>query len=159
MESSAELIPFATETFDAVVGGYVLNHLPRPEVALAELRRVLVPGGRLALTIWDLPSAKPAIGLFGPVVQDLGLTAGVPAGPDAYMFCDLSRTHLLLTGWDEVRLSRAHWTALVRPGDWFDAVADSTPRTGAVLAQAAALPLILGTAARRREGAARPKIK
>lgn len=119
-----------------MVGGYVLNHLPRPETAVAELRRVLVAGGRLAMSIWDVPSANPAIGLFGPVVTDLGLTADVPVGPDAYLFCDGTRTHELLAGWDDVGLRRATWSILVRPGAWFDAVADSTPRTGAVLAQA-----------------------
>jgi SAM-dependent methyltransferase len=136
IESGAETLPFKDNTFDAVVGGYVLNHLPRPEHAVAELRRVLVSGGRLAMTIWDVPSANPAIGSFGPVVDGLGLTAEVPFGPDPYLFCDETRARALLTGWDDVRSERIGWSIRVEPGAWFDAVADSTPRTGAVLAQA-----------------------
>jgi SAM-dependent methyltransferase len=36
-------------------GAFVLNHLLRPEVAAAEFARVLVSGGRLALSVWDVP--------------------------------------------------------------------------------------------------------
>jgi SAM-dependent methyltransferase len=35
----AEALPFADSSFDAVVGAFVLNHLPRPEVSAAELAR------------------------------------------------------------------------------------------------------------------------
>ena len=136
VESSADSLPFDDHTFDAVVGGYVLNHLPRPGRAVAECWRVLVSGGRLAMTIWDIPSANPAIGLFGPVVSDLGLSGIVPTGPDAYRYCDQTLVHELLDGWDEVRTERVRWSISVDPGAWFDAIADSTPRTGAVLSQA-----------------------
>ena len=42
-------LPYADGCFDAVVCGYVLEHLPDPSVGLSELARVLVPGGRLLL--------------------------------------------------------------------------------------------------------------
>ncbi|KAB1143892.1 class I SAM-dependent methyltransferase [Streptomyces luteolifulvus] len=45
-------LPFADGEFDAVVGNFVLNHVGRPRAVLAELRRVLRPGGRIALTLW-----------------------------------------------------------------------------------------------------------
>ncbi|MFF7123141.1 MULTISPECIES: class I SAM-dependent methyltransferase [unclassified Streptomyces] len=45
-------LPFPDGEFDAVVGNFVLNHVGRPRAALAELRRVLRPGGRIALTLW-----------------------------------------------------------------------------------------------------------
>lgn len=147
VESGAEALPFGEDTFDAVVGGYVLNHLPRPAEAIAEFRRVLVSGGRLAMTIWDVPAANPAIGLFGPLVSDLGLTADVPTGPDPHLFCDETRTRELLAGWKGVRLERTRWNMNVAPGAWFDAVADSTPRTGAVLAQAG--PMLRAKARKR----------
>ncbi|WP_369259929.1 class I SAM-dependent methyltransferase [Streptomyces sp. R35] len=46
-------LPFADGEFDAVVANFVLNHVGRPRAALAELRRVLRPGGRLVLTLWS----------------------------------------------------------------------------------------------------------
>ncbi|MDQ0991291.1 class I SAM-dependent methyltransferase [Streptomyces sp. V3I7] len=45
-------LPFADGAFDAVVGNFVINHVGRPRAALAELRRVLRPGGRVAVTTW-----------------------------------------------------------------------------------------------------------
>lgn len=84
--ASVEHLPFADGAYDAVVGGYLLNHLARPEVAVAELGRVLRAGGRLALTVWDVPDANPALGLFGPVTAEVGLPDRVPPGPDAQRF-------------------------------------------------------------------------
>lgn len=42
-------LPFPDATFDCITCGYVLEHLPDPEPGLAELARVLVPGGRMLL--------------------------------------------------------------------------------------------------------------
>ena len=131
-----EQLPFTDASYDAVVAGYLLNHLARPEVAVAELARVLRPGGRLAMTVWDLPGANPALGLFGPVVTSLGLTGVVPPGPDAQRFSDEEQCRDLLADLTQVAVQRVSWTVEVEPGAWFDAVADATPRTGAVLAQA-----------------------
>ena len=136
LRASVESLPFPRGAFDAVVAAYLLNHLPRPEAAVAELARVLAPGGRLAMTVWDGPTENPAIGLFGPVVAELGLTAVVPPGPDPQRFADEGHVHQLLSGWDGVRVERLQWRIRVVPGAWFDAIADATPRTGAVLAQA-----------------------
>ncbi|HMC65066.1 MAG TPA: class I SAM-dependent methyltransferase [Gemmataceae bacterium] len=42
-------LPFADQSFDAVVSGWVLEHLPDPRPGLRELARVLRPGGKLLL--------------------------------------------------------------------------------------------------------------
>ena len=42
-------LPFKAESFDRISCGYVLEHLPDPRPGLAELARVLVPGGRILL--------------------------------------------------------------------------------------------------------------
>lgn len=132
-----EQLPYGDASFDAVVAGYLLNHLPRPEAAVASLTRVLRPGGRVALTVWDLPDANPALGLFGPVAASLGRAAAVPPGPDAQRFSrDEALVGLLSPALSAVAVQRVAWTVAVEPGPWFDAVAAATPRTGAVLAAA-----------------------
>jgi SAM-dependent methyltransferase len=55
---------FADASFDAVVANFLLLHLGRPEQAVAELARVLAPGGRLALTVWDLPERAQFLGVI-----------------------------------------------------------------------------------------------
>jgi SAM-dependent methyltransferase len=42
-------LPYASGTFDAVVCGWVLEHLPDPRSGLRELARVMQPGGKLLL--------------------------------------------------------------------------------------------------------------
>ncbi|MDH6580760.1 SAM-dependent methyltransferase [Kitasatospora sp. MAP5-34] len=66
-------LPFEDSAFDAVVGNFVLNHVGRPRDALAELRRVVRPGGRIALTIWAVP-APAGQALLGRAVEAAGVT-------------------------------------------------------------------------------------
>lgn len=42
-------LPFADGSFDCVTCGYVLEHLPDARTGLAEMARVMVPGGRMLL--------------------------------------------------------------------------------------------------------------
>lgn len=42
-------LPFSDNSFDCVTCGYVLEHLPDPKPGLAEMARVLSPGGRMFL--------------------------------------------------------------------------------------------------------------
>lgn len=48
-EGHAELLPFADGSFDVAIAVTVFCFISAPEQALAEIRRILVPGGRLIL--------------------------------------------------------------------------------------------------------------
>lgn len=50
--ADAGALPFADASFDLACCQQGLQFFPDPPVALGELRRVLAPGGRLALTTW-----------------------------------------------------------------------------------------------------------
>ena len=137
-QAAAEDLPFEDGAFDAVVAGFLLNHIARPAAGVAELARVC--GGRLAVSVWDVPDTNAALGLFGPVVASFGIPDVVPPGPDSSLYSDDTRLAALLTavGVEDVRVTRARWAINVEPGRWFDAVAEGTPRTGTVLAAATA---------------------
>lgn len=46
-------LPYAGASFDAIVCGWVLEHLPDPGPGLRELSRVLQPGGKLLLLVTE----------------------------------------------------------------------------------------------------------
>jgi SAM-dependent methyltransferase len=90
LRADAESLPFSDDTFDAVVGAFVLNHLPRPETALIEIARVLAPGGRAALSVWEQPPRSRLVSLLGEAAGAAGVVAAgeVPAGPDPCRLAD-----------------------------------------------------------------------
>jgi SAM-dependent methyltransferase len=52
IEGDAEKLPFPDSSFDVVLSQFGHIFAPRPELATAEMLRVLKPGGRIAFTTW-----------------------------------------------------------------------------------------------------------
>jgi SAM-dependent methyltransferase len=50
-QGDALAMPFADEEFDRIIASEVLEHIPDDETAIAELVRVLRPGGTIAVTV------------------------------------------------------------------------------------------------------------
>jgi SAM-dependent methyltransferase len=51
--ADAQSLPLAPASVDAAVSGLVLNFVPQPRQALAEMVRVVRPGGIVAAYVWD----------------------------------------------------------------------------------------------------------
>src|ERR1051325_2391717 len=60
VRASAEEIPFATSVFDTAIMTWTLCSIPKPTIALAEIRRVLKPDGQLVFVEHGL---SPEIGV------------------------------------------------------------------------------------------------
>lgn len=52
-QGSATDLPFDDSSFDVVVSSFMLMFVPDPGKALSEMRRVLKPGGRLVVSVWQ----------------------------------------------------------------------------------------------------------
>ena len=99
-QGDVERLAFEDGRFDAVTAGFLLHHLPDPARGVAELARVLAPGGRLAATVWDDPERMRLIGLADDALERAGAdrSAGVPDGPAAFGFAQPEELTALLSG-------------------------------------------------------------
>ena len=59
--SAEDLGAFPADSFQTVIAKHVMEHLPNPERAIAEIGRVLAPGGLLLLATPNLDSAMRAV--------------------------------------------------------------------------------------------------
>lgn len=63
-QADAQQLPFEDASFDRVVSGLVLNFVPDQPAAVAEMHRVVRPGGEVAGYVWDYAGRMELIGRF-----------------------------------------------------------------------------------------------
>lgn len=86
-EGDAQALPFDDNRFDTVICGYGVIHVPDPAKVLAEMKRVLKPGGRMAASVWQAPGADNGFGLmFDAINAHADLSIALPHGPDFFQF-------------------------------------------------------------------------
>jgi SAM-dependent methyltransferase len=70
-----------------------------PAAALAETRRVLRPGGRLALSVWGAPERTPWASIGGMILIERGqMPPPEPGAPGVFSMASEERTRALLDG-------------------------------------------------------------
>jgi SAM-dependent methyltransferase len=80
-------LPFGDSSFDAVTMNFGILHVSQPERAIAEARRVLAPGGRLAFTTW-LADGNAQDEITEDAIAEHGIAVEVPEGPSYHVFAD-----------------------------------------------------------------------
>lgn len=88
-----EWIDLPTASADVVLCRWGLMFALDPLAALKECRRILKPGGRLALAVWDLPDVNPWKTVPRQALVDLDLVE--PADANARLFSLSDRSQLL----------------------------------------------------------------
>jgi SAM-dependent methyltransferase len=67
-------LPMPDGRLDAVVAGLMLNFVPRPAQALAEMARVTHPGGMIGLYVWDYAGRMEFMRYFWDAAVELDAT-------------------------------------------------------------------------------------
>jgi SAM-dependent methyltransferase len=87
-----EWLDLETASADAVVCRWGLMFVADPGAALQEIRRVLRPGGRVALAVWDSPMLNPWATIPMMTVVELGhVEPPDPTAPGMFVLADRDR--------------------------------------------------------------------
>jgi ubiquinone/menaquinone biosynthesis C-methylase UbiE len=108
LEGDAQALNLPEATFDAVAINFGMLHLSKPEMAIAEARRVLKKGGRFAFSVWAGPDKSPAASvMFNSIMKYADQNVNMPEAPPSYYFSDEKLTTDLLSknGFDNISFS------------------------------------------------------
>jgi SAM-dependent methyltransferase len=89
-EAKAEALPFADDSFDAVLAQLVVHFMNDPVTGLREMGRVARPGGIVAACVWDHAGGAGPLSPFWRAVHDLD-----PAAADESQLPGTREGHLV----------------------------------------------------------------
>jgi ubiquinone/menaquinone biosynthesis C-methylase UbiE len=93
----AAKLAFPDTSFDAVLNGFGMLHLPDPGAAAREAWRVLVAGGRFAFSVWETPERAVAMDALMRAIRAFGdLNVAIPEGPDFFALSSPDRSRQLM---------------------------------------------------------------
>jgi ubiquinone/menaquinone biosynthesis C-methylase UbiE len=80
VQATADQLPFADDTFDVGVLAFMLQYMPDPRHTLAEVRRVLRPGGHVGVAAWGAVADTLAEERWTAGMDAAGAPAVAPLG-------------------------------------------------------------------------------
>ena len=99
VEGDAQAMPFADARFDIVACNVGLGHVPDQPRAVAEIARVLAPGGTAVLSSRVEPEGSPAYQvIFGALKAHGDRLEAIPPAPDFHLLARAEEAVPLLTG-------------------------------------------------------------
>ncbi|MBM0235793.1 class I SAM-dependent methyltransferase [Micromonospora sp. STR1_7] len=130
-------LPFDAGHFDAAVANFVINHVGDPAAAIGELRRVVRPAGRIAVTTWPDPPPQ-AQRLWGEIFDAAGVerpsaVPGVDADKDHPRTPDGLTRLLDVAGLTDVRCDTITWVHRTDPEAWWSGPANGLSRPGLLM--------------------------
>src|SRR5947209_17363094 len=117
VQADAERLPFDSAHFDAAVSGVVLDTVSDPELAVAEMVRVVRGGGTVAAYVWDYAGGMTMLRSFWDAATALDPRA---AAADEGRRRPLCRLEPLFALFDDAGLTQINMTAVDVPGTFQD---------------------------------------
>ncbi|HAV77570.1 MAG TPA: SAM-dependent methyltransferase [Anaerolineae bacterium] len=107
MVGLAQSLDLETDSIDALVSGLVLNFVPEPEKAMAEMLRVTKPGGRIGIFLWDYADGMQMLRTFWDAAVELEPSAKVMDEGVRFPLCEEGRleSFVKVSGLREVEAS------------------------------------------------------
>ncbi|HZJ44817.1 MAG TPA: methyltransferase domain-containing protein [Pyrinomonadaceae bacterium] len=82
-QGDAMALPFPNDTFDVAVMSLVIFFVPEPATGVAEMARVVRPGGTVSAYAWDMSDGGFPYEALQSEMRGLGVEVPVPPSPDA----------------------------------------------------------------------------
>lgn len=92
-QGDAMALPFSDDSFDAAVMPLVIFFVPDPAKGVAEMARVVNPGGIVSAYAWDMPGGGFPYAALLAEMRGMGVAVPAPPSPDA------SRMEALMELW------------------------------------------------------------
>jgi SAM-dependent methyltransferase len=165
VEGDATALAYQDDSVDAVTMGFGILHIPDSIQALAEIKRVLRPGGKFAYSVWHGPEISAAFRIvFGKIQKHGDPSIVLPPGPAIHDYADKDFAFAALesAGFSDPHLQTidSYWT-LDDPGIPYDHFLEGTVRGAALLrsqpkANQDAIRTAIGDAVKREFGSTGP---
>jgi ubiquinone/menaquinone biosynthesis C-methylase UbiE len=108
--AGAQDLPFADNSFDAAIMALVITFVPDPAKAVAEMARVVRPGGWVATYMWDIPGGGLPLEPIHAAMKSMGMTSPLPPGTAA------SRQDSMRSLWEQAGLQSVEVNTIrIRP--------------------------------------------
>lgn len=131
-QGDAMALPYEDRSFDVAAMALVIFFVPQPEKSVAEMARVLKPGGVGAAYAWDIPGGGMPTEAVLSALREFGYSPGKTPSPDASRIESLQR---LWTdaGFEQVETRKIAVQRTFADLDEFIAITSMSPSAGPIV--------------------------
>jgi SAM-dependent methyltransferase len=136
--ADAQAPPLKSESVSAVVGNFVLHHLPQQDAAIAAWARILATGGGLAMTVRNTYDKCRFMGVFNDaiVAANAPTPESVPPGPPMASDPMVYKQLLEDAGFDACAVTPIDWAQdFGTPDEHWDGLLASSVRLAALITE------------------------